>query len=50
MAIPDFQSLMLPVLQQSALGEALIGHVVEKLADKLALTDEERSALLPSGR
>lgn len=50
MAISDFQSLMLPVLQRSATGEAQIGDVVEKLADKFNLTDEERSTLLPSGR
>lgn len=50
MSIPDFQSLMLPVLQLSATGETQIGDAVEKLADKFALTDEERSALLPSGR
>ncbi len=50
MAIPDFQSLMLPVLQLSGTGEVKIGDVVETLADKFGLTDEERSTLLPSGR
>ena len=50
MAIPDFQSLMLPVLQFSATSEAQIGDVIETLGDKFALTNEERSALLPSGR
>jgi restriction system protein len=50
MAIPDFQSLMLPVLHQAATDEAQIGDVIEKLADKFNLKDEERSALLPSGR
>jgi restriction system protein len=50
MGIPDYQSLMAPVLQQAAASEAQIGEVIEKLASELALTDEERSALLPSGR
>jgi restriction system protein len=48
--IPDFQTLMLPVLQEGAAGEVRIGDVVDHLAAKFALTDEERSALLPSGR
>ena len=50
MSIPDFQSVMLPVLQLSATGEAKIGEAVERLADKFALTNDERSALLPTGR
>jgi restriction system protein len=48
--IPDFQTLMLPALQVAAAGEVRIGDAVESLATKFALTDEERSALLPSGR
>jgi len=50
MAIPDYQSLMLPVLVASSKGEVRIGFVVEELADQLALTPEERSELLPSGK
>jgi restriction system protein len=50
MAIPDYQSLMLPVLVASSKGEVRIGSVVEELADQLALTSEERSELLPSGK
>lgn len=50
MAIPDFQTLMLPVLRESASGEAQIGEVVERLASKFSLSEEDRSALLPSGR
>lgn len=50
MAIPDYQSLMLPVLTASAKGEVRIGLVVEELADQLGLTLEERSELLPSGK
>ena len=50
MAIPDYQSLMLPVLLSSADGEIRIGDAVDKLAQKLGLTPEERSELLPSGK
>src|SRR5208337_4608997 len=50
MAISDYQSLMLPVLVASSKGEVRIGFVVEELADQLALTPEERSELLPSGK
>jgi restriction system protein len=50
MPIPDFQTLMLPVLRAAAVGEVRIGDVVEKLAREFALTDDERAHLLPSGR
>lgn len=50
MAIPDYQSLMLPVLSASCAGETKIGAVVERLAEILGLTDDERSQLLPSGK
>lgn len=50
MPIPDFQTLMLPVLNASKNGEVKIGDVVETLADSLELTPDERSQLLPSGR
>lgn len=49
MAIPDYQSLMLPVLQTSANGEIRIGEVVENLASRLNLSADEKSQLLPSG-
>jgi restriction system protein len=49
MAIPDYQSLMLPVLPASSNGEVRIGDVVERLAKQLDLTMEERAQLLPSG-
>ena len=48
--IPDFQTLMLPVLRSTEAGEVQIGAVVELLASKFGLTDEERATLLPSGR
>lgn len=48
--IPDYQSLMLPVLRIAAVGEARVADVAEKLADVLELTPDERDELLPSGR
>jgi restriction system protein len=50
MAIPDFQSLMLPVLRESASGEVRISNVVAVLGTKLGLTEAELSELLPSGK
>ena len=50
MPIPDYQSLMLPVLVASSKGEVRISAVVEELADQLGLSIEERSELLPSGK
>ena len=50
MPIPDYQSLMLPVLKASANGEVRIGAVVDGLADELKLTDDDRAQLLPSGK
>lgn len=50
MAIPDFQTLMLPLLRLAARGEIKTADACEKLADEFHLTDEEREQLLPSGR
>ena len=50
MTIPDYQTLMLPVLRSAAVGEARIGDVISKLADELSLTPEERAEMLPNGR
>lgn len=50
MAVPDFQTLMRPLLDQYATGtERSISDVRSALADSFALTDEERSERLPSG-
>jgi restriction system protein len=49
MAIPDYQSLMLPVLSAAVNGEVRIGDVINRLAEELHLTPEERAQLLPSG-
>ena len=50
MAIPDFQTLMLPVLRKSAGGEVNIRQVVENLTEEFSLTSDERAELLPSGK
>lgn len=50
MAIPDFQTLTLPVLRLVAQGEIRIGEAVECLADEFNLSPEERAHLLPSGK
>ncbi len=50
MTIPDYQSLMLPVLKIAAAGETRVPAVAEKVADLLGLTEDEREELLPSGK
>ena len=50
MAIPDYQSLMLPVLTAAPETETRFSDLVEKLATEIGLTTDERSALLPSGK
>ena len=51
MAIPDFQSLMLPFLESLSDGdEQTIREVTESLAIRFGLTDQEREELLPSGQ
>ncbi|RIX99520.1 restriction endonuclease [Aureimonas flava] len=50
MAIPDYQFLMLPVLQLAAQGERRVPEVAEHIADRLQLTPAEREQMLPSGR
>ena len=50
MAIPDFQSVMLPLMRYCADGkEHAVSETTDALADQFKLTDEERKALLPSG-
>jgi restriction system protein len=50
MAIPDYQTLMLPVLQVAASGEVNIQDCIALLAQRLGLSEEERAQLLPSGK
>lgn len=51
MTIPDYQSLMLPVLEHAAAHEETsVRDCIAALAEKLQLTEDERSELLPSGK
>ena len=51
MAIPDFQTLMLPLLRRLADGkEHPNTEVLEALADEFNLSEDERKELLPSGQ
>lgn len=50
-AIPDFQSVMLPLLEALADGEErTIRELTNLLADQYGLSQEEREAVLPSGQ
>jgi Mrr N-terminal domain len=50
MPIPDYQTLMLPLLRFAADGrEHRFRDAVEKLAAEFRITDEERSEMIPSG-
>jgi len=51
MPIPDFQTLMLPVLKfANEQGEHTLRQATDHLAEEFGLTPEERAQLLPSGR
>lgn len=50
MAIPDYQTLMLPVLSVAAKGETSVPAAAQIIADQLGLTDVEREEMLPSGK
>lgn len=50
MPIPDYQSLMLPVLKLAAEGPHRVPQAATKIADALGISQEEREELLPSGR
>jgi len=51
MAVPDYQSVMLPLLQLANERKAEIstGDAVEALATKFGLTDDDLKEMLPSG-
>lgn len=50
MAIPDYQSIMLPLLRLARNGdEQQVRDVTERLANEFHLTEMERKELLPSG-
>lgn len=48
--IPDYQSLMLPVLEVAAKGETSVPLAEADIATRFGLTDAEREELLPSGK
>lgn len=50
MAIPDYQTLMLPVLRLAATGVTRVPDVATAIADQLGLSEAEREEMLPSGR
>jgi restriction system protein len=50
MSIPDFQTVMLPLLEALADGQVhLMREVTGKLADRFDLTEDEKQQLQPSG-
>ena len=49
MALPDYQTLMLPVLRIAAEGETTLPHVVEAVASEFGVTSEERELTIQSG-
>ncbi len=50
MAIPDYQTLMLPLLKIAADGRAhRVADAIDNLATQFGLTEDEREELLPSG-
>ncbi len=51
MAVPDFQSLMLPLLRLTADGQQhTLAEAVERLAQQFDLSDDDRTQLLRSGQ
>lgn len=50
MAIPDYQTLMLPVLSLAAEGETRVPIAAQIIADRLGLSQDEREEMLPSGK
>jgi len=51
MAVPDFQTIMLPLLKIAGDGQEHSGHeFLEKLGQQFELTDEDINELLPSGK
>jgi restriction system protein len=50
MSIPDYQSLMLPVLEVAAKAETSVPLAEAEIATKFDLSDEEREQILPSGK
>ena len=50
MAVPDYQTFMLPLLKAAAgSDEHRLSEVIEIIAAQMRLTDDDREELLPSG-
>lgn len=51
MSVPDFQSIMLPLLQFSGDGkEHTVREAIDYIADNFKLTEDEKKEILPSGQ
>src|SRR5262245_54726519 len=50
MSIPDYQTLMLPLLKLAAESEVRVLDAEKKMGEEFGLTLEERAQLLPSGK
>jgi len=50
MTTPDYQTLMVYVLNAASSGEVRISDVIERLADEYQLSEADRAQMLPSGR
>jgi restriction system protein len=50
LAIPDYQTLMLPVLRLADGVELRVPEAADKIADAMSLAQDEREELLPSGK
>lgn len=50
MPIPDYQSLMLPVLDLASKGETSVPLAEVEIAARFGLSDQEREQMLPSGK
>lgn len=50
MPVPDYETLMLPVLQLFGSGAKNVAECVPQIRDQFGITDEEAQELIPSGR
>jgi restriction system protein len=50
MSVPDYETLMLPLLRRVENGEKSMQHLIAELSSEFKLTEEESAATLPSGQ
>ena len=50
MPIPDYQTLMRPLLETLGMGPMTLRQLVDSLSDQFQLTEEERRIMTPSKR